>query len=85
MEGLTEEQKAFRIRKMKTRFRVLDVNRNGFVSTEDFDELAKRFIEKAKLSGEQVTRLQKSLQVCFSKHSYVYSSDGQAIKARGQN
>ena len=72
MEGLTEEQKAFRIRKLKTRFRVLDVDRNGFMSAEDYDELARRFIEKAKLSGEQVTRLKKSFQVCSIKR--VYSS-----------
>ena len=65
MEGLTEEQKAFRTRKLKTRFRVLDANRKGFVSAEDFDELAKRFIEKVKLSGVQATRLKKSLQVCL--------------------
>ena len=72
MEGLTEEQKAFRTRKLKTRFRVLDANRNGFVSAEDFDELATRFIEKVKLSGEQVTRLKKSLQVClFSCKHYI--------------
>ena len=63
MEGLTEEQKAFRIRKLKTRFCTLDVNRNGYVTVEDYDELAKRFIEYGKLTGEQVTRLKKAVQV----------------------
>ena len=63
MEGLTAEQKAFRVRKLKTRFNALDINGDGFVSAEDYEELAKKFIEYGRLSGEQVTRLQKGVQV----------------------
>ena len=37
MEGLTAEQKAFRVRKLKTRFNALDINGDGFVSAEDYD------------------------------------------------
>ena len=63
MEGLTEEQKAFRIRKLKTRFHTLDLDRNGYISTEDYDKLIKRWIEYGKLTGEQVPRLKKAVQV----------------------
>ena len=66
MACLTDEQKAFRIRKLKTRFCTLDVNGNGYVTSEDYDELAKRFIERGKLAGEQATRLKKAVQVHYS-------------------
>ena len=56
MEGLTDEQRAFRIRKLKTRFSRLDNNGDGSVTVEDYDELIKKFIDYGDLSEEQVTR-----------------------------
>lgn len=61
--SLTEEQKAFHRRKLKTRFMLLDVNRSGYISVEDWQELARRFVEYGKLTGEAEKRLKKRIQV----------------------
>ena len=67
---LTEEQKAFHRRKLKTRFMLLDVNRRGYISVEDWHELARRFVEYGKLTGEAEKRLKKRIQVL---HAWSYS------------
>ena len=65
--SLTDKQKAFFRRKMKTRFEKPDVNKTGYLSIEDYQELIRRFIEYGKLSGEDEQRLHKAMQaVCTS-------------------
>ena len=68
--SLTEEQKAFQTRKMKTRFTQMDINGDGYISVEDYRELEKRFIEYGKLSGEAEQRLRKRIQVLESCSDY---------------
>ena len=68
--SLTEEQKAFQTRKMKTRFTQMDINGDGYISVEDYRELEKRFIEYGKLSGEAEQRLRKQIQVLVSCSDY---------------
>ena len=63
MAAFTEAQRAFQIRKMKTRFRTLDITQNGYVSVEDYDEMARRFIEYGKLNAGQAARVKKATQV----------------------
>ena len=57
--SLTEQQKAFLQRKWKTWFKAQDVNRNGYLSFEDFEEMGKRFVEYGKLDekkGKEITK-----------------------------
>ena len=62
---LTDKQKAFLLRKLKTRFERMDIDKNGYISIEDYQELARRFVEYGKLSGEDEQRIRKALQdVC---------------------
>ena len=63
--SLTDKQKTFLLRKMKTRFERMDIDKNGYLSIEDYQELARRFIEYGKLSGEDEQRIHKAMQdVC---------------------
>ena len=65
--SLTDKQKAFFARKMKTTFVKLDVNKTGYLSIEDYQELTRRFIEYGKLSREDEQRIQKAMEdVCIS-------------------
>ena len=65
--SLTDKQKAFFARKMKTTFVKLDVNKTGYLSVEDLQEITKRFIEYGKLSGEDEQRIRKAMQdICIS-------------------
>ena len=62
---LTDKQKAFLLRKLKTRFERMDIDKNGYISIEDYQELARRFVEYGKLSGEDEQRIRKAMQdVC---------------------
>ena len=45
---------------MKTRFERIDIDKNGYLSIEDYQELARRFIEYGKLSGEDEQRIHKA-------------------------
>ena len=45
MSVVTEKQKAYHLRKMRTRMQRLDVNNDGHISSEDFDLMAKRLME----------------------------------------
>ena len=62
---LTDKQKAFLVRKLKTRFERMDIDKNGYISIEDYQELVRRFVEYGKLSGEDEQRIRKAMQdVC---------------------
>ena len=63
--ALTEEHNAFRLRKLRTCFNGLDVDNDGYITTEDFEEMAKRFIEYGKLDEKRRTGITKSfLDIC---------------------
>ena len=63
--SLTEEQKAFRLRKLRTCFARLDVDGDGYITTEDYKEMAKRFIEQGKLDDKKGKEITKALlEVC---------------------
>ena len=65
--SLSDKQKAFFRRKMKTRFERMDIDKNGYLSIEDYNELTKRFIEYGKLSGEDEQRIHKAMQDICTK------------------
>ena len=56
--SLTEEQQAFLLRKLRTWFAAQDVDKNGYITAEDFEEIAKRFVKYGKLEekkGKEIT------------------------------
>ena len=55
----TSEEKAYHLKKMKVRFSRLDVDKNGFISREDFDVMAKKMSEYGKLNKEQADAVEK--------------------------
>ena len=63
--SLTLEQNSFLNRKLRTRFFRIDVNGDGYISTEDYEELGKRFIDYGKLVGEEEQRMKRMIQVRY--------------------
>ncbi|XP_028405358.1 luciferin-binding protein-like [Dendronephthya gigantea] len=43
--SVNEQQKAYHLRKMRTRMHRMDMNHDGYISREDFELMAKRLIE----------------------------------------
>jgi Ca2+-binding EF-hand superfamily protein len=43
--SVTEQQKAYHLRKVRTRLQRLDINQDGYISREDFELMGKRLIE----------------------------------------
>ena len=56
MSNTTEEQRAYHLRKMRTRFTRLDLNNDGFISREDYDLMATKLLEYSKMGEEESTR-----------------------------
>ena len=56
MSNTNEEQRAYHLRKMRTRFRRFDVNHDGFISREDYDLIATKLLEYSKMEEEESTR-----------------------------
>ena len=59
VRSYTSEEKAYHLKKMQVRFSRLDVNKDGFTSREDFDLMAKKMTEFAKLNKEQSDAVEK--------------------------
>ncbi len=59
----TEQQKAYHLKKMRTRVARLDANQNGVVSREDFEVMSSRLSKYSNLSDEQT----KKVHVGFMK------------------
>ena len=59
VRSYTSEEKAYHLKKMQVRFSRLDVNKDGFTSREDFDLVAKKMTEFAKLNKEQSDAVEK--------------------------
>ncbi len=58
---LTDEQRAFRLRKYRTCFAsALDTDRDGYITTHDFEEIAKRFVLSGNLSGKKKEDMEKA-------------------------
>ena len=57
----TEQQKAYHLRKMKTRAARLDINKDGFISREDYEIMSKRLSEYSNLTEEQAKKIHDSL------------------------
>ena len=60
MEAKTKQQQEFRARKFKTRFVRMDTNGDGYLTAEDYDLKAEKFINYGKLVGEDKAQLLKS-------------------------
>jgi hypothetical protein len=45
--SVTEQQKAYHLRKLRTRCHRMDLNRDGYLSREDFELMAKRLVGNA--------------------------------------
>ena len=52
MSSLTEKQRAYHLRKMRTRFTRIDLNHDGFISREDYEIMATKVQECGKLNAE---------------------------------
>ena len=51
---------------MKTRFEQMDIDKNGYLSVEDYQELARHLIEYGKLSGEDEQKIHKVMQDVYT-------------------
>ena len=58
MAQLTQKQRAFHLQKMRRRMNTLDVNRDGFISREDYEQMATKLSYYRELSEDkaQLTR-----------------------------
>ena len=59
----TEQQKAYHLRKMRTRAARLDINKDGFISREDYEIMSKRLTEYSKVTEEQAKRIHDTVLV----------------------
>ena len=57
----TEQQKAYHLRKMRTRAARLDINKDGFISREDYEIMSKRLTEYSKVTEEQAKRIHDTI------------------------
>ena len=53
--SVTEQQKAYHLRKLRTRCHRMDMNHDGYLSREDFELMAKRLVEHASGITKQKT------------------------------
>lgn len=51
--SFTAEEKAYHLRKMWTHFTRLDINKDGYISRKDYEEIAQKVAEYGKLSQEE--------------------------------
>ena len=60
MSNKTEQQLAFHLHKMRTRFRRLDVNHDGFVSWEDFQLMGNKLLDYSNMGEERLELTRKA-------------------------
>ena len=60
MSNYTDEQRAYHLRKMRTRYRRLDMNNDGFISREDYELMASKLIEHGKMGKEHAESTRKA-------------------------
>lgn len=51
--NVTEKQKAYHFRKMRTRTKRMDINKDGFISREDYELMSKRFAEYSRMTEQE--------------------------------
>ena len=51
--SFTKEQRAYHLRKMRTRMTRLDLNKDGYISREDYQLMGKKLAEQSKMTEEQ--------------------------------
>ena len=62
--SFTEEQRAYHLRKMRTRMKRLDINEDGHISREDFELMGKKLAEHSGMTEEQAeTSIKEFLKV----------------------
>ena len=59
--SFTEKQRAYHFQKMKTRLTRLDINKDGYISREDYDLMSKRLAERSGMTKEQAEQTHKEL------------------------
>ena len=59
--SFTEKQRAFHLRKMKTRMTRLDINKDGYISREDYELMSKRMAERSGMTKEQAEQTHKEM------------------------
>ena len=59
--SVTEQQRAYHLRKMRTRMTRIDVNKDGKISQDDFELMAEHLIECSKMTTEQAQSTLKKL------------------------
>jgi Ca2+-binding EF-hand superfamily protein len=57
--SFTPEQKAYHLRKMRTRMFRLDINKDGFISREDYELMGIKLAELSGMTGEQAEAAKK--------------------------
>ena len=62
MSGITDKQRAYHLRKMRTRLARLDVNKDGKISAKDFELISDRMIELGKLNEEQAKKVRAGME-----------------------
>lgn len=50
--SFTAEERAYHLRKIRTHFTRLDINKDGYISRKDYEEIAQKIAEYGKLSQE---------------------------------
>ena len=59
---VTDAQRAYHMRKMRTRLVRLDVNKDGKISAKDFELISDRIIELGKLNEEQAKKVREGME-----------------------
>ena len=54
--SFTKEQKAYHLHKMRTRMTRLDVNKDGYISREDYELMGKKLTEQSGITKEQAEK-----------------------------
>lgn len=57
--SFTERQRAFHLRKMRTRLRRMDYNEDGYISREDYDLMGRKLAEYSEMTDEQAGLVHK--------------------------
>ena len=59
--SFTQEQKAYHLRKMQTRMTRLDINKDGYISREDYELMGKKLAEHNGMAREQAEQTRREL------------------------
>lgn len=66
--NLTEEQRAYHLRKIRTRYERMDINKDGYLSREDYELMSKRLIENtSEITSEQADKVRNAFLAVADK------------------